>query len=76
MECFSTRDRQFHRVLGEDAHTYKRQVEAFAAAILDGAPQVGASLEDGLAAMRAMVAIARSAESGEFVRLADVTGGV
>ena len=57
-------------------HTYKRQVEAFAATILDGTPQVGADLEDGLAAMRAMVAIARSVEGGEFVRLADVSGGV
>ena len=54
-------------------HTYKRQVEAFAATILDGVPQVGANLDDGLAAMQAMVAIARSAESGELVRLADVT---
>jgi predicted dehydrogenase len=76
VECFSTRDHQFHRVLGEDAHTYKRQVEGFAATILDGAPQIGANLDDGLAAMQAMVAIARSVESGEFVRLADVTGGV
>jgi predicted dehydrogenase len=75
VDCFSTRDRQFRRVLGEDAHTYKRQVEAFAATILDGAPQAGADLEDGLAAMQAMAAIARSVESGEFVRLADVTGG-
>jgi predicted dehydrogenase len=76
VECFSTRDRQFHRVLGEDAHTYKRQVEGFAATILDGAPQVGATLDDGLAAMQAMVAIARSVENGDQVRLADVTGGV
>ncbi len=36
VECFPARDRQFHRVLGEDAHTYKRQIEAFAATILDG----------------------------------------
>ena len=57
VECFSTRDGQFRRVLGEDAHTYKRQVEAFAATILDGAPQIGANLDDGLAAMQAMVAI-------------------
>jgi predicted dehydrogenase len=76
VECFSTRDRQFHRVLGEDAHTYKLQLESFAATILDGATQVGASLEDGLAAMQAMVAIARSTESGELVRLNDVSGGV
>ncbi len=76
VECFSTKDRQFHRVLGEDAHTYKRQIEGFAATILDGLPQTGASLDDGLAAMQAMVAIARSVETGEFVRLADVSGGV
>jgi predicted dehydrogenase len=76
VECFSTRDRQFHRVLGEDAHTYKRQIEAFAATILDGVLQVGAHLDDGLAAMQAMVAIARSVENGELVRLADVSGGV
>ena len=66
VECFSARDRQFHRVLGEDAHTYKLQIEGFAATILDGAPQAGASLDDGLAAVQAMVAIARSVETGEL----------
>ena len=76
VECFSTRDRQFHRVLGEDAFTYKLQIEAFAATILDGVPQTGASIDDGLAAVQAMVAIARSVESGEHVRLDDVSGGV
>ena len=62
--------------MGEDAFSYKRQVEGFAATILDGAPLTGASVDDGLAAMQAMVAIARSVESGDKVRLADVTGGV
>ena len=76
VECFSTRDRQFHRVLGEDAHTYKRQLESFADTILDGAPQLGANLDDGLASMQAMVAIARSVETGERVRLEDVKGGI
>jgi predicted dehydrogenase len=76
VECFSTRDRQFHRVLGEDAQTYRRQVEGFAATILEGIPQAGATLDDGLAAMQAMVAIARSTEAGDYVRLDDVSGGV
>jgi len=76
VECFSTRDRAFHRVLGEDAHTYKRQLEGFAATILDGAPQAGATLDDGLAAMQAMVAIARSSETGDHVQLDSVSGGV
>ena len=39
VECFSARDRQFHRILGEDAFTYKLQIEGFAATILEGLPQ-------------------------------------
>ena len=76
VECFSARDGQFHRILGEDAHTYRRQVEGFAATILSGVPQAGAGLDDGLAAVQAMVAIARSVESGEAVKLASASGGV
>ena len=76
VECFSIRDRQYHRPLGEDAFTYKLQIEGFAAAILDGAPQQGAVLEDGIAAVRAMVAIARSVETGKRVFLNEVSGGV
>lgn len=76
VECFSTKDRQFHRPLGEDSYSYKLQIEAFADTILHGKPQQGAGIDDGVAAMRAMVAIARSVETGERVRLADVTGGV
>ncbi len=76
VECFSARDGQFHRTLGEDAHTYKRQIEAFAATILSGIPQAGATLDDGLAAVQAMVAIARSVETGQTVTLAGASGGV
>jgi hypothetical protein len=36
----------------------------------------GADINDGLASVQAMVAIARSVESGQPVALADVTGGV
>ncbi|MFO0888167.1 MAG: Gfo/Idh/MocA family oxidoreductase [Isosphaeraceae bacterium] len=76
VECFSARDRQYRRVLGEDAHTYKLQIEGFASCVLDGVPQLGASPADGLAAVRALVAIARSVESGDHVRLDQVSGGV
>jgi len=76
VECFSEKDRQFHRPLGEDAYTYKLQIESFAESILQGLPQRGARIEDGVAAMRAMVAIARSAESGEKINLSQVKGGV
>jgi len=76
VECFSTKDGQFRRPLGEDAHTYKLQLESFADTILLGTPQQGANLDDGVAALRALVAIARSVESGQAVRLNEVTGGV
>jgi predicted dehydrogenase len=76
VECFSVKDRLFRRPLGEDAYSYKRQIEGFADTILHGVPQHGAGIDDGVAAMRAMVAIARSVETGQSVRLADVTGSV
>ena len=76
VECFSTKDRAYHRPLGEDAHTYKLQLESFAATILDGAPQQGATIDDGVQAMRALAAIAWSTETGERVRLAEVKGAV
>ncbi len=76
VECFSIQDRVYRRPLGEDAYTYKLQMEQFAEVILYGAPQAGATVEDGLAAMRALIAIARSAETGQCVQLADAAGTV
>ena len=76
VECFSEKDGSYRRPLGADGHFFRRQVEGFATSILDGAPMRGANVEDGLAAVRGMVAIVRSAETGEAVRLSDVEGGV
>ncbi len=76
VECFSTKDRQYRRPLGEDAHTYKRQLEGFAQTILEGTPMIGANVVDGLEAMRALVAISRSVQTGETIALAEVAGGV
>jgi len=76
VECFSVKDGQFRRPLGEDAYTYKRQIEGFASVILDGAPQLGATVADGVESVRALVAIARSVESGGPCRLDEMTGGV
>jgi predicted dehydrogenase len=70
------RDEQYHRLLGADAHVYKLQIEGFADTILHGMPLRGASIEDGVAAVRALVAISHSVETGAWVSLAGVTGGV
>ncbi len=72
VEAFSTKDGLYKRPLGEDGHFYKLQVEGFAETILHGVPQQGACLEDGLAAVRAITAIARSVETGENVCLTEV----
>jgi predicted dehydrogenase len=76
VECFSERDGLYHRPLGADGHFFRRQVEGFAEVILEGAPMRGANAEDCLAAMRGMVAMARSAQTGETVRLSEAEGGV
>jgi predicted dehydrogenase len=76
VEIFREADGASHRVLGADGHFYRRQLEGFADVIIHGKEMEGASVEDGIASVRAMVAIARSVESGKEVALADVSGGV
>lgn len=76
VECFSTSDGQYRRVLGADAYTYKLQIEGWADTILHGAPQSGATVQDGLAAVRALVAIDQSVTRGGWVELAQVEGGL
>ena len=76
VEIFREADGASHRVLGADGHVYRRQLEGFADVILHGKPMTGADVNDGIASVRAMVAIARSAESGKEVELADVSGGI
>lgn len=76
VDIFRESDGSTHRVLGADGHFYRRQLEGFADVILNGAPQTGATIDDGVASVRGMVAIARSVETGRPVALADVSGGV
>jgi predicted dehydrogenase len=76
VDIFREADGSYHRVLGADGHFYRRQLEGFARTILDGAPMEGASVDDGLASVQAMVAIAQSARTRKPVALADVSGGL
>jgi predicted dehydrogenase len=74
VECF--KDGVYRRLLGEDGFTFKRQIEGFADAVLGGVPRHGADLDDGIAAVRGLVAVSQSVAWGEPVRLADATGHV
>lgn len=76
VDIFREADGSYHRVLGADGHFYRRQIEAFADVVLKGIPMNGASIEDGVASVRAMVAIAESARTGKPVDLASVSGPV
>jgi predicted dehydrogenase len=76
VDIFRESDGATHRLLGADGHFYRRQVEGFADVILKGVSMEGASIDDGVASVRGMVAVARSAEGGGRVALSDASGGV
>lgn len=76
VDIFSAKDNHYHRPLASDGHFYRRQLEGFADVILNNKPMHGTSVEDGIANMKAMVAISRSVQTGERIKLSDVQGGV
>ena len=76
VDIFRERDGASYRPLGADGHFYRRQLEGFADAIITGGPLTGAGIEDGVASVRAMLAIARSAAEARPVHLDEVTGRV
>jgi predicted dehydrogenase len=76
VEIFDERDATYRRPLGADGHFYRRQLEGFADSVLNQQPVKGADAEDGVASVRAMVAIAQSVRTGKAVRLAEVGGPV
>jgi predicted dehydrogenase len=76
VDIYREKDGASHRVIGADGHFYRRQLEGFADVILHNRPMAGADVQDGVASVRAMVAIARAVESGKEVALADVSGGL
>ena len=76
VQAFSTKDDQYHQPIGEDANVFRLQVEDLVAAATTGATLRGATAADGVASVRAMVALAQSVNTGEWVRLDEVTGGV
>ena len=76
VQAFSAGDDQFHQPIGADADVFRLQIEDLTRAATTGSVPRGATAADGLASVRAMVALARSVESGDWVRLAGVSGGV
>jgi predicted dehydrogenase len=71
VDLFHEKDSTTSRVLGADGHFYRRQLEGFADTVLKRAPMQGASIDDGVASVRAMAAISESVRSGRRVLLSD-----
>jgi predicted dehydrogenase len=76
VDIFHEAEGASRRILGPDGHFYRRQLEGFADAILHDRPSLGATLEDGIASVRAMAAIAQSARTGLPVRLDAAEGPI
>jgi predicted dehydrogenase len=76
VEIFHEKTATWSRPLGADGHFYRRQLESFAAAILDGTPIRGADIDDGVASVRAMAAIGESVRTRRPVKLIDAQGAV
>ena len=77
VECWKEETRIGYKPYAADGHSYRRQMEGFADAVLNGAPQAGADGDDGTAALRALIATYESSRNGGAkVFLRDVKGGI
>ena len=76
VECFSEEDGQYHRPLGADGFTYRRQLEGFADTILKGSQQFGTTIQEGMHTVKGMLAMYQSVRTGTAIYLKDLkTGG-
>jgi len=75
VEIYDAATKTLFRPDGQDASTFRLQLESLADTILHGSPLVNANLEDGIAAVKAMVAIGHSARhGGDWVRVKEIEG--
>ena len=76
VDCYSARSRISTRPFHPSAHFYKAQVEGFVDYVRTGEAGYGATIEDGLASMRTMVAVSQSVRTGRSVRIDEAKGGL
>ncbi len=76
VQCFSEKDGQYRQVLDNKAHFFALQLESFAECILNGAPQKGTNIKEGIESIKGMLAIDRSVKTGKRISLDEVTGAL
>jgi predicted dehydrogenase len=75
VEIYDAQARTIARPEGQDTNTFRLQLEALADTILNGAPLLNANLEDGIEAVKTMVAVGHSARhGGDWVSIEEVEG--
>ncbi len=77
VECCNEMTGEIKKTYEPDGHFYRRQLESFTEVILDGKEQTGADLDDGIAALRAIIASYESHKNnGQKIYLKNMTGGI
>jgi predicted dehydrogenase len=77
VECWRQDTETCYKPFAADGHVFRRQLEAFADVILNNAPQKGASAEDGLKALKCLIATYQSVnENGKTIKVKDVQGEI
>ena len=75
--CFDKKTEMSYTPAAFDGQFYRRQLEGFAESILHGKPCTGATPEDGIMVMKALLATYQSVQQGgAWIALQDVRGGL
>lgn len=76
VDIFHEKTACWQRPLAADGHFYRRQLEAFASAILNEQPLTGTSVEEGLHVVQVLAAIQQSVREGRSVAVNSARGSV
>lgn len=77
VECYNKETDVSMTPAAYDGQFYRRELEGFADSILHGTPCSGATAEDGIMVMKALIATYQSVqEQGRWIALADAEGGL
>jgi len=77
VECYDRETDVSTTPAAYDGQFYRRELEAFADSILNGTPCTGATAEDGISVMRALIATYQSVqENGRWISIYDVKGAL
>jgi predicted dehydrogenase len=76
VDIFREAEVAWTRPLAPDGHFYRRQLEAFADAVLNRTPPPGTTAREGVDVVKTLAAIRQSARTGRSAAVADATGSV